>query len=68
MTFLRHVWGVERPADVLTKGLWKARKWEEWARKEKEGEAMAQGKEMDEMRVEIQELKGMVYELLHKEV
>ena len=29
MTFLRHVWGVERPADVLTKGLWKARKWED---------------------------------------
>lgn len=39
------------------------RKWEERARKEKEGEAMAQGKEMEEMRTEMLELKGMVHEL-----
>lgn len=29
ITFLRHVWGVERPADVLTRGMWKARNWDD---------------------------------------
>lgn len=43
-----------------------AKKWETRAKKETEGEAMAQGKEMEDMRVEIQELKGMLYEVLHK--
>lgn len=41
----------------------KARKWEEWARKEKADEAKAQGKEIEDLRVELYELKGLVHEL-----
>lgn len=41
----------------------KVRKWKAWAEKEKAGEAMTQAKELEEMRLEMLELKGLVYEL-----
>jgi len=41
----------------------KTNKWNEWARKEKEGESMAQGKEIEELHTEVYELKGMIHEL-----
>ena len=40
-----------------------ARRWDDWAKKEKEGEAMAQGKELEDLKSEMFELKGMVHEL-----
>lgn len=43
-----------------------AEKWEAWARKENEGEATLQAKEMEEMSNQILELKGMIYELVNK--
>ncbi len=40
-----------------------AEKWEKWAKEKQKGEAFEQGKEMESMRIEMLELKGMVHEL-----
>ena len=49
----------------------KTQKWEDWARKQAKKNKDIQGGETEELRVEVCELKGMVYELtqaLKKEV
>ena len=43
-----------------------AAKWDEWARKEQEGAALAQGKEIAEMKVDMLEMKSMMGEILKK--
>ncbi len=53
----------ELVAECVKAATGKAAKWEEWARKEKEGEALAQGKVLEEMKIEMLELKSIVLEL-----
>jgi len=40
------------------------RKYDDQALKQQQGEAMAQAKEMDDLKVEVQELKGSIHELI----
>ena len=47
----------------ITKKNADAKRWEKWAKEKQKGEAFEQGKEMESMRVEMLELKGMVHEL-----
>jgi len=42
----------------------KAAKWEEWARREKQQESKDQQNDVENLRVEVLELKGTVYELI----
>ena len=41
----------------------KARQWEDWAKKEKEGNGVAQEEEVEGLRVEVLELRGLIHEL-----
>lgn len=41
----------------------KAEKWEVYAKKQQKGEAMEQAKDVEDLRVEVLELKGMIHDL-----
>ncbi len=44
----------------------KAKKWEDWARKQREGEAMEQAKELEELKLTQFEMKGDMHTLMEQ--